>query len=255
MQLALRLDPDSRDIKASLKSARKTKELIDEAQQRARARNFSEAVDLLSDALEQYRPSIPPKAPIYATLHTQRAEARLRLKRYTEALKDCALVLYAQEDHIPAWLVRFQAHHGRLDHETALTEAKDLLNKFPQNEQLRTAYERADFLVRKHRRVDYYELLGCRSIASELEIKKAYKAKALEMHPDKVPPGATEEQRQDAQRKFQLLGEALEILSDDFTRKLYDDGYDPEAIRQRVEAAKQAANRSHGGHPHHPHYR
>ena len=84
--------------------------------------------------------------------------------------------------------------------------------------------------------------MGISSIASELEIKKAYKRKALELHPDKLPPGSSPKAQQQAQRQFQLLGEGLEILCDDFMRRLYDEGYDPEAIRQRVEAAKQAAH-------------
>lgn len=140
-----------------------------------------------------------------------------------------------------------------VDHETALNEVKDLLQKFPQDESLRKAYQQADFLLRKQRRVDFYALLGISSIASEMEIKKAYKRKALELHPDKLPPGSSPKKQKQAQEQFQLLGEGLEILCDDFMRRLYDDGYDPEAIRERVEAAKQAAH-SHRGYPSNHHY-
>ena len=91
-------------------------------------------------------------------------------------------------------------------------------------------------------------------IASELEIKKAYKRKALVLHPDKLSPGSSPEEQQKGQRQFQLLGEGLEILCDDPMRRLYDEGYDPEAIRQRVEAAKQAAHRRGGGGYHHGHH-
>jgi len=253
LQEALRLDPDSEEIKRSLKTTKKVNQCIETAQQKMFSRKFAEAIELISFGIQHYQPTIPPKAPLYATLHTQRAQAHLRLKQYKEALKDCALVLYAQEDYIPAWLIRFQAQHGLEDHETVLSEVKDILSKFPQEEQLRKAYEQADFLVRKKKRIDYYELLGCSSIASELEIKKAYKNKALELHPDKLPPGSSQEKQKEAQRKFQLLGEGLEILSDDFMRKLYDEGYDPEAIRQRVEAAKQAVHRHREGY-HQNHY-
>ena len=186
-------------------------------------------------------------------MHTQRARAYLRLRQFKEALRDCALVLYAQEDYIPAWLIRFDANHGLCDHETALCEIKDLLSKFPQDDNLRKAYQQADFLVRREKRVDYYKLIGVPSIASEVEIKKAYKRRALECHPDKISPGSSKSDQDKARYQFQLLGEALEILCDDFTRKLYDEGYDPEAIRERVEAAKQAAHHGrHGGyHNHH----
>ena len=37
------------------------------------------------------------------------------------------------------------------------------------------------------------------------------------------------------------MGEALEVLTDDMKRKLYDEGYDKEAIEERVRAANQAA--------------
>lgn len=202
----------------------------------------------MTSCLQAYQ-HLPSKCPLYATIYTKRAEAYLRLKHYKESLKDCAIVLYAQEDHIPAWLIRFQAHHGLQDHATALEEVKEVVRKFSldQDRRLQQAYERADFLLRKQRRVDFYQLMGVPSIASVLEIKKAYKKKALELHPDRVAP----QDQDQARKQFQLLGEALEILSDDFQRKLYDEGYDPAAIRERVEAAKQAAH----NHRHHSHYR
>jgi DnaJ family protein C protein 7 len=173
------------------------------------------------------------------------------LKQYKEALKDLALVLYAQEDYIPAHLIKFEVYHGLEDHETALNEVKDLLRTFENEERLRKAYEKADFLLRKQRRTDFYKVLGVSPIASELEIKKGYKRKALELHPDKLPPGSSLEEQRKAQRRFQVLGEGLEILCDDFMRRLYDEGYDSEAIRQRVEAAKQAAHHHGGGRGYH----
>ena len=252
MQEALRLDPDSKELRQSYKTAKKVNESIQEARKKMFARHFKETVELLTFGIQQYHP-LPPKAPLYATMYTQRAKAYLRLKQFKETLKDCALVLYAQEDYIPAWFIRFDALHGMVDHETALNEVKDLLQKFPQDESLRKAYQQADFLLRKQRRVDFYALLGISSIASEMEIKKAYKRKALELHPDKLPPGSSPKKQKQAQEQFQLLGEGLEILCDDFMRRLYDDGYDPEAIRERVEAAKQAAH-SHRGYPSNHHY-
>jgi tetratricopeptide (TPR) repeat protein len=116
---------------------------METAQRKIFSRQFKEAIDLLTSCIQHYQP-LPPKCPFYATLYTQRAEAHLRVKQYKEALKDCALVLYAQEDHIPAWLIRFQAHHGLEDHATALEEVKEVCRKFnlEQDHRLRQAYER-----------------------------------------------------------------------------------------------------------------
>jgi len=50
------------------------------------------------------------------------------------------------------------------------------------------------------------------------------------------------EAKKEAEERFKLLGEALEILTDDFKRKLWNEGYDREAIFERVRAAERAAS-------------
>uniref|UniRef100_A0A182RMA8 J domain-containing protein n=1 Tax=Anopheles funestus TaxID=62324 RepID=A0A182RMA8_ANOFN len=63
---------------------------------------------------------------------------------------------------------------------------------------------------------DFYKILGLRKTASKNEIKKAYRTLAKELHPDKNKDDP------DASQKFQDLGAAYEVLSDDDKRKLYD---------------------------------
>ena len=99
-------------------------------------------------------------------------------------------------------------------------------------DRVREVWEQVEHEVRKKRRVDYYKLFDLPTVCSEMEIKKQYKVKALELHPDKWME-AGEEERKEAEEKFKLLGEGLEILTDDFKRQLYDEGYDREAIEER----------------------
>ena len=72
---------------------------------------------------------------------------------------------------------------------------------------------------------DYYEVLGIQKGATEEEIKKAYRKKARECHPDLHPddPSYVE--------KFQEVNEANEVLSDPQKRARYDQfghaGVDP----------------------------
>ena len=73
-----------------------------------------------------------------------------------------------------------------------------------------------------------------------MEIKAAYKKRALECHPDKHSDGG-DAARAAAEAEFKALGEALEVLDDDFKRKLYNEGYDKAAIEERVQAADRAA--------------
>lgn len=64
----------------------------------------------------------------------------------------------------------------------------------------------------------YYEVLGVSKNATSSEIKKAYHKLARQNHPDKFPEG----EREEATKKFQKIGEAYEVLSDEEKRKIYD---------------------------------
>ena len=68
-----------------------------------------------------------------------------------------------------------------------------------------------------HRKKDYYDILGVSKNASIKDIKKAYYQLAKKYHPD------TNKNDKDAQKKFQEVSEAYEVLSDESKRRQYDD--------------------------------
>lgn len=71
---------------------------------------------------------------------------------------------------------------------------------------------------------NYYEILGVAKTATPEEIKKAYRKKALQYHPDKNPGDAK------AEKHFKEISEAYEVLSDAQKKEIYD-RYGAEALK------------------------
>lgn len=81
--------------------------------------------------------------------------------------------------------------------------------------------------------IDYYKVLGVDKLASQDDIKKAYRKLARQYHPDLNPNDST------AHKKFQEINEAHEVLTDPEKRKKYDQyGKDWQHAEQFEQARK-----------------
>ena len=74
------------------------------------------------------------------------------------------------------------------------------------------------------RAADYYKLLGLSRDATIKEIKKAYRQKSLELHPDK-------NKEEGASDKFAEIARAYEVLSDGNKKEVYDQ-YGEDGLKQ-----------------------
>lgn len=81
--------------------------------------------------------------------------------------------------------------------------------------------------------IDYYKVLGVDKNASNDEIKKAYRKLARKHHPDLNPND------KEADKKFQQINEANEVLSDPEKRKKYDQYGSDWKHAEQFEQAKQ----------------
>jgi len=100
----------------------------------------------------------------------------------------------------------------------------------------------AKFALKKSKRVCLYALLGVanKDMATEKEIKIAYKKSALKYHPDRHS-SASEEKKKEAEAKFKQINSAFELFGDPQRKRLYDQGYDVDEIEQMIEQENQRA--------------
>ena len=88
-----------------------------------------------------------------------------------------------------------------------------------------------------HAAEDFYKLLGISRSASQKEIKKAYRSKSLEFHPDK-------NKNEGAAEKFAEIAYAYEVLTDEEKKNIYD-RHGEEGLKQHEQ--RQGQGGGHGG--------
>ena len=81
---------------------------------------------------------------------------------------------------------------------------------------------------------DYYKILGIAKVASEDDVRKAYRKMALKFHPDKNKSAGAEE-------KFKEIAEAYEVLSDKRKRDIYDK-YGEEGLKGNFQCKSNVAS-------------
>jgi hypothetical protein len=172
---------------------------------------------------------------------------------WKKCLQDANTCLYYDSSLVAALLLKSDALISLSRFEEAVSELESAINTNLGDDMdtIKDKLKEAKFALKKSKRVCLYALLGVanKDMATEKEIKIAYKKSALKYHPDRHS-SASEEKKKEAEAKFKQINSAFELFSDPQRKRLYDQGYDLDEIEQMIEQENQRAqyNQHYGGH-------
>lgn len=213
----LRLDPEHRAIKEAAKALKLLIRRIANTEAALQRGNGAEALEEVDAALSMD----PSHTAIRPGLLLQKVSALLKLQRWAAA-RDLASELLAQdENNVDALCKRAEAKLGLEEWDQAVADYTKATQLNPQHQAASQGLHHAQLELKKSQQKDYYKELGIPRNANARAIKKAYRKAALLWHPDKHEADAD---KTVAEKKFQAIAEAYEVLSDPEIKGKYDRG-------------------------------
>ncbi|XP_050675516.1 dnaJ homolog subfamily C member 7 [Leptidea sinapis] len=219
-QQVLRLAPDHKKAFEAYKRAKLLKQKKEEGNEAFKMGRWQQALNLYNEALKIDKTN----RKVNAKLYFNKATVCAKLNQTQEAANACTAALELDENYVKAILRRAKCYTELGEFEEAVKDYERLykIDKSKINKQLLTE---AKIALKKSKRKDYYKILGVEKSASEDEIKKAYRKRALVHHPDRHA-SASDSDRREQEKRFKEVGEAYGVLSDPKKRARYDHGQD-----------------------------
>uniref|UniRef100_A0AAX7SP57 J domain-containing protein n=1 Tax=Astatotilapia calliptera TaxID=8154 RepID=A0AAX7SP57_ASTCA len=219
---ALKMAPDHEKARLACRNAKALKAKKEEGNQAFKNNNYEAAYQLYTEALAIDPNNIKTNAKLYCN----RATAGAKLKKVDQAIEDCTSAIKLDDTYIKAYLRRAQCYMDTEQYEEAVRDYEKVYQteKTSDHKQM---LKKAQMELKKSKRKDYYKVLGVGKNATEDEIKKAYRKRALMHHPDRHS-SATPEVQKEEEKKFKEVGEAFTVLSDPKKKVRYDNGHDLE---------------------------
>ncbi|QDZ24463.1 DnaJ-like protein [Chloropicon primus] len=163
-----------------------------------------------------------------------------QVEKWSSAVEWCSKGLSMIGEDDVALLAARAESYLRLDQlDEAENEARRILNIQQNNQKAHSIIQQVQKMRKMASRKNYYKILEVPKEAEEADIKKAYKKLARKWHPDKNPTN-----REEAEKMFQDVAEAYEVLTDPEKKQLYDLGEDPNDPNAR---ARSNFGFQHGG--------
>lgn len=219
-QQVLRLAPDHKKAMEIYKKAKLLKQKKEEGNEAFKMGRWAQALNLYNEALHIDKNN---KA-VNAKLYFNKATVCAKLNQTKEAADACTKALELDENYVKALLRRAKCYTELGEFEDAVKDYEKLY-KIDKSKENKILLQNAKLALKKSKRKDYYKILGVDKSASEDDIKKAYRKRALVHHPDRHS-GAPDSERREQERRFKEVGEAYGVLSDPKKRARYDQGVD-----------------------------
>ncbi|KDO29048.1 hypothetical protein SPRG_06103 [Saprolegnia parasitica CBS 223.65] len=217
----LHSDPEHKEMKAMY---RKLKKLLKWMQSSTRAMESGRYDDAVED-LELAVAEDPHHDTLNKDLNFKLCASYNHVAKYTLAKAACSETLRVDSNHAAAHAKLGDVLINLEEYEDAVRHHKRACELDGENRAFQEGLQRAETALKQSKSKNYYKILDVARDASSQAIKKAYRKKALEWHPDKHADRG-DEASEEANKKFQEVAEAYEILSNEETRARYDRGED-----------------------------
>ncbi|KAI9490545.1 hypothetical protein BDB00DRAFT_837611 [Zychaea mexicana] len=263
LKQCLHYDPEQKQCKKLFRQIKKLDKEINKAQDDFEAKRYATASNkiigtpssagVVSEIDEPYNALVQEldiTSPLPKRLHIKCYELACKIAAENNKGKQnviekwCSATLELQDDNLDALINMGEVKLKQNEFEEAvriLEKANEVSGG--QNNRVRHMLQRAQQMLRQSKRRDYYKILDVARDADSRDIKKAYRRKAQEWHPDKYSGDLSKEE---VEKKMADINQAYEVLSDDEMRQQYDNGYDPYDPENG-----QSGGGGGGGHPFH----
>lgn len=215
----LKLDPEHKGCKAShrsLKSITKSDKRGEDAESK---RDFEDAISHWRKAI-----SLAENITPYILETTKKiVKAYSKWNKHDEAIKEANMLVQKDETMEHLHVLGDAQLDGELFEESVQTfrKAFEMAENDEDKRKAKEKFQKAETALKQSKTKNYYKILGVSRTATLKEIKKSYREGALKWHPDKNADNVEE-----AEKMFQDISEAYEVLSNEENRAKYDRGED-----------------------------
>lgn len=212
----LKLDPEHKECKTGHKHVKNLEKKKSKGQEAFDKKEYVKSIEIWTDAMK----IDPSHLAFNRPLMLQLVLAYSRLGKHTDAMNLAQAHIDEEQSVYGLWALG-EAQQSADQFEQAVRTFQQAVeiatedNKQEAQEKLKNS----QVALKQSKEKNYYKILGLQRSATKKEIKKAYRELALKWHPDK-----NLDDQEKAEKMFQDISEAYEVLSDDELKGKYDRG-------------------------------